>query len=75
MQEPVTMDQVLLRWEGGGSMLLARVRDTAGCWLCNQEVHSKAGSSTSMQAWHKYRCGEHTHIEALSCLVLEVPFL
>ena len=52
MQVPVTMDQVLLEWEGGSPVLLARVRDAEECWLCLREVYSKLCSSVNIQTWY-----------------------
>ena len=61
MQVPAQMHQVLLEWEGGNRVLLVRVTDAEGVWLCQKEVHSKMGSSISRQAWHKHcQDGEHT---------------
>ena len=48
MQVPVTMDQVLLAWDGGESVLLTRIKDDEGSvWLCFKEVQSKLSSSVS----------------------------
>ena len=51
MQVPVTMDQVLLQWDGGKSVVLARIRDAEGCWLCSIEVHRKLVTSISAGSW------------------------
>ena len=61
LQAPVSMDQVLLQWEGGNGVQLARVRDGEGCWLGRQEVHTKLESSITIDAWnHHINGGEHT---------------
>ena len=62
------MDQVLLQWDGGHSVLLARVRDAEGCtWLCSKDVYRKLGSSISYKSWaHVINCGE----QQPSCAVL-----
>lgn len=52
MQAPVAMEQVLLAWEGGESVLLARIKDAQGSWLCFEEVRSKLVSSVSDWARH-----------------------
>ncbi len=60
MQVPVTMDQVALKWDGGHSVLLTRVQDGKGCWLCRKEVHRKLGSSRTVDYWnHCTICSEH----------------
>ena len=61
MQVPVTMDQVLLEWNGGHSVVLARVRGGKGCWLCRVQVHRQLGSSITIGAWtQNIKRGEHT---------------
>ena len=58
MQAPIIMDQVLLAWDGGEAVLLARIRDGEGSWACYKEMQSKLGSS--VPAWHrKTQDGEH----------------
>ena len=55
------MDQVLLEWGGGESMVLARFRDAGGCWLSTREMYTKLGSKMSLASWHTYtHSGEHT---------------
>lgn len=44
--------RVLLDWGGGNAVLLARMRDEEGCWLCSHEVHTKLGSSSTTTCWH-----------------------
>lgn len=60
MQVPGTMDQVLLEWDGGKSMVLARVRDGLGCWLCNAEVHRKLASNPESTWYRQIHDGEPT---------------
>ena len=59
---PVTMDQVMLEWNGGkSSVLLARVRDTAGTWLCSKEVYRNLGSKLAVETWdHHIKRREYT---------------
>ena len=60
MQVPVTMDQVLLDGGGGNSVLLARIKDGDGCWLCLREVYRKLCNSMPESTWHQYtHSGEH----------------
>ena len=54
MQAPATMDQVLLDGGGGTSVLLARIRDADGCWLCGIEVYRKLGNSVPQSTWHEH---------------------
>ena len=35
------MDQVLLAWGGETSVLLSRITDADGCWLCLREINRK----------------------------------
>ena len=51
---PGIVDQVLLEWGGGESLLLARVTDAEECWLCSHEVHRKLGSSGTLSCWHHF---------------------
>ena len=56
MQVPIRMDQVLLEWEGGDTVVLARFQDMEGSWLCYREMHRKLEASIPAQAG---RGGEH----------------
>lgn len=57
----VIMDQVLLEWGGGDSVLLARIRDVEGCWLSGKEVYRKLCPSTPRSTWQKHtHGGKHT---------------
>ena len=57
MQVPVTMDQVLLDGGGGSSVLLARIRDADGCWLCFREVYTKLSNGMPESTWKQYTHG------------------
>ena len=50
-QAPITMDHVLLEWGGGNTVLLARIKDIQGCWLCSTELRRKLCSSVARQTW------------------------
>ena len=52
----------MLEWDGEkSSVLLARVRDVGGTWLCSKEVYRKLGGSMTVDAWdHRIKRGEHT---------------
>ena len=54
MQVPGNVDQVLLEWGGGESLVLARITDAEGCWLCSAELHRKLGSSNSLSYWYHF---------------------
>ena len=61
VQTPVTMDEVLLVWQRGNSVRLARIEDGEGSWLCSSEVHRKLGSSSTEQSWSEHiQDGERT---------------
>ena len=53
MQGPVTMDHVLLEWDGACPEVLARVRDDEGCWLVSREVNEKLCSSVLKHTWYQ----------------------
>ena len=66
MQTPVIMDQVLLEWNGGHSVLLARVRDAEGFWVCSKEVYWKLASSSPIHSWDNHvRCCEQPPCDVL----------
>ena len=54
MQVPGIVDQVLLEWNGGDSVVLARVKDAEGCWLCGAELYRKLGSSAALWKWYHF---------------------
>ena len=51
------MDQVLLEWDAGNTLVLARVRDAEGCWLCSREVHIKLGGGMPLSTWRQHTLG------------------
>jgi hypothetical protein len=57
MQVSVTMDQVLVDGGGGNSVLLARIRDADGCWLCLREVYRKLSNGMPESTWQQYTYG------------------
>ena len=68
MQAPVTMDRVVLERDGGDPVVLARIRDVEGCWLCSPEVYRKLGSSVAKEMWRYYINVVSTRPEGLSCI-------
>lgn len=74
IQAPGIMDQVLLEWEVGHSVVLARIKVGEGCWLCSREVYNKLGSSVQMQTWRKYIQGErHSKREPVTLSNMSCP--
>jgi hypothetical protein len=54
-QVPGCLEQVLLEWEGGNAVVLARIKDAAGDWLlCSSEVYNKLARSIERKSWDGY---------------------